>query len=158
MDRVRVAFIGAGSLATAMHYPSLVDLREEVEIVAACDLDAQKAARAAHQFGITRTDTDYRRMLDQTQPDAVYAVLPPHLLFDVAMDAARGDDAPGAGIGPSGGDPRPHHGSRLSAALPSAGAGLLGGGAEARSAAPSGRVLLQEPRPAGHPPLLSRRD
>jgi virulence factor len=86
MDKVRVAFIGAGSLATEMHYPSLVDLRDEVEIVAACDRDAEKAGRAAQQFGIARTFTDYRRMLDETRPDAVYAVMPPHVLFDVAMD------------------------------------------------------------------------
>ena len=86
MEKVRVAFIGAGSLASKMHYPSLVDCQDEAEIVGACDLDSEKVQRAAERFQIGRTFTDYRRMLDELRPDAVYAVMPPHVLFDVAMD------------------------------------------------------------------------
>lgn len=86
MGRLKVAMIGAGALATAAHYPSLVACSEEAEIVGVCDLDMDRAQRAAQTFHIGRVFTDYRRMLDAVQPDAVYAILPPHLLFDVAMD------------------------------------------------------------------------
>ena len=85
MDKVKVAVIGAGALANAMHYPSLASL-EDVEIVAACDLDAERLNATAERFGIQGRFSDYHRMLDQARPDAVYALMPPHHLFDVAMD------------------------------------------------------------------------
>ena len=85
MGKVKVAVIGCGSLANAMHYPSLASF-EDVEIVGACDLDAGKLERTAVKFDIKSTFSDYREMLNQTHPDAVYALMPPHHLFDVAMD------------------------------------------------------------------------
>ena len=41
MDKVKVALIGAGSMANAVHYPSLVEF-EDVEIVGLCDLVEEK--------------------------------------------------------------------------------------------------------------------
>ncbi|NLF02215.1 MAG: Gfo/Idh/MocA family oxidoreductase [Anaerolineales bacterium] len=83
--KVRVALIGAGSLANQVHYPALTSLAD-VEIVGLCDLDAGRLARTAERFGIRYTCRDYRQMLEDTQPEAVYALMPPHVLFDVAMD------------------------------------------------------------------------
>ncbi len=85
MDRVRVAVIGAGSLANSVHYPSLAHLGD-VDLVGACDLDADRVKKTTDQFAIPRAFGDYRRMLDDLKPDAVYAIMPPHVLFDVAMD------------------------------------------------------------------------
>jgi virulence factor len=85
MDKVRVAVIGAGALANAMHYPSLSSL-DDVEIVATCDLDPERLSATAERFGIANRFSDYHEMLDRTRPDAVYALMPPHHLFDVAMD------------------------------------------------------------------------
>jgi len=85
VDKVRVAVIGAGSLANAMHYPSLTSF-QDVEIVGACDLNAERLRLTGEKFEIRATFSDYREMLDQTQPDAVYALMPPHHLFDVAME------------------------------------------------------------------------
>ncbi len=85
MQKVRVAFIGAGSLANHVHYPSLVSLND-VEIVGICDLVPEKLKQTAEKFKIAQTYTDYGQMLKETRPDAVYAIMPPHILFDVAMD------------------------------------------------------------------------
>jgi len=74
---VRVALIGAGGLANAMHYPSLSEMND-VDMVAISDLIKEKAAATAARFGIQRQYADYRHMLDETQPDAVYALMPPH--------------------------------------------------------------------------------
>jgi len=41
------------------------------DLVAVCDLDAEKAARAAAQFGIARTYTDATAMLETEKPDFV---------------------------------------------------------------------------------------
>ncbi|NLE44167.1 MAG: Gfo/Idh/MocA family oxidoreductase [Chloroflexi bacterium] len=85
MDTVRVAIIGAGSLANSVHYPALTSLGN-VEIVGICDLDSARLASTAERFGIDQTFTNYRAMLDSLSPDAVYALMPPHVLFDIAMD------------------------------------------------------------------------
>ena len=90
--KVKVALIGAGAMANSVHYPSLVEL-EDVELVGLCDMVPEKLQATAKKFGIGRTFSDYRRMLDETKPDAVYALMPPHHLFDVAMDVMeRGHD------------------------------------------------------------------
>ena len=88
MDKVRVALIGAGSLANAMHYPSLASF-DDVEIVGLCDINAERLKATATKFGIGTTYADYRTMIEKTQPDAVYAIMPPHILFEVAMDVLQ---------------------------------------------------------------------
>ena len=85
MDRVRVALIGAGQMANAFHYPSLVSF-EDVTIVGLCDVNRERLKSTANKFNIGKSFEDYRRMLDETNPDAVYALMPPHVLFDVAAD------------------------------------------------------------------------
>lgn len=85
MSDLKVAFIGAGGLANQAHYPSVAGL-SDAAIVAICDLDEQRRQETARKFGVERTFGDYRQMLDTVRPDAVYALMPPHHLFDVAMD------------------------------------------------------------------------
>jgi predicted dehydrogenase len=90
LGKVRVALIGAGGMANAVHYPSLSEMND-VDMAGVCDLVPQKAAETAKRFGIRNTYTDYRVMLDEVKPDAVYALMPPHHVFDVAMEVmARG--------------------------------------------------------------------
>lgn len=83
--KVKVALIGAGGMANGYHYPSLKEM-DDVEMAAVCDLVSEKAAATAERFEIPRTYTDYRRMLDEVKPQAVYALMPPHHIFEVAMD------------------------------------------------------------------------
>ncbi len=85
LRKAKVALIGAGGMANQMHYPSLAEMRD-VELVGIADLVAEKAKTTADSFGIRRVYTDYRAMLDETRPAAVYVLMPPHQLFDVAVD------------------------------------------------------------------------
>jgi predicted dehydrogenase len=80
----RIAVIGAGALANQMHYPSLAAL-PEVDLVAACDLQADKLAATAARFAIPRTYADYRTMLAEVEAEAVHVLMPPHHLFDIAV-------------------------------------------------------------------------
>ena len=79
-DKVRVAFIGAGGLANGVHYPSVASL-PDVDLAATCDLFADKAQATAERFGIPRVYTDYQRMLEEVDPQAVYVIMPPQDLF-----------------------------------------------------------------------------
>ena len=85
MPDLKVAFIGAGTLANAAHYPSVASL-DNVEIVGISDLDETRLNDTAGKFAVKSRYADYRKMLDELKPDAVYAIMPPQHLFDVAMD------------------------------------------------------------------------
>lgn len=75
-------------MANRVHYPSLAEF-PDVELVALCDLVPEKLARTAAQFGIPRTYTDYREMLDREEMDAVWILMPPHHVFDLVIQCAR---------------------------------------------------------------------
>lgn len=82
MDRVRVAMIGAGGWANHVHYPSLASF-DDVEIAAICDLDAQRLNETGDRYGIEKRYDNYPKMVEDIVPDAVYAIGPPHLMYDV---------------------------------------------------------------------------
>ncbi|MBV9469735.1 MAG: Gfo/Idh/MocA family oxidoreductase [Abitibacteriaceae bacterium] len=81
-NKVRVAVIGAGAMANSVHYPSLASFAD-VEIAAICDLDPQRLQATANKYGIERCYTDYRKMVEEVSPHAVYAIGQPHLMYDV---------------------------------------------------------------------------
>jgi virulence factor len=83
-DKVRVAMIGAGSMANRVHYPSLASF-DDVEIGAICDLDAGRLTATADAYGIESRYTEYRRMIEEIAPDAVYAIGQPEEMYSVWM-------------------------------------------------------------------------
>lgn len=85
MDKVRIAFIGAGGHANSVHYPSLSEM-EDVEIAAICDLDEERLKQTADKYGVTQRFTDYEKMLEEVEPDAVYIVMPPAPLVPIATE------------------------------------------------------------------------
>jgi predicted dehydrogenase len=84
MEKVKVGFIGAGGLATAKHYPSLSDM-DDVEIVGLSDLVQEKMDLVAEKFNIKNKFIKYQDLIEKTSPEAVYIVMPPHHLFDIAV-------------------------------------------------------------------------
>ena len=81
--KLRIAMIGAGGRALAAHYPALHDIRR-AQLVAVSDLDESRLHKACDQYQIKGRYTDYRQMLEREKPDAVYAIMPPHHLYDIA--------------------------------------------------------------------------
>jgi predicted dehydrogenase len=82
--KVRLALIGAGGMANGVHYPSLAEM-EDVEMAALCDIAEDKLNATADKFGIEKRYTDYKKMIDEVAPDAVYVLMPPHHLFDIVV-------------------------------------------------------------------------
>jgi predicted dehydrogenase len=62
--RIRAAVIGAGAWARACHLPVL-RAHPDVDIVAVCDVDAQRAADAATEFDVPLALTDWHAVLDR---------------------------------------------------------------------------------------------
>jgi predicted dehydrogenase len=69
-------------MANRVHYPSLASF-DDVEIAAICDLDAARLQATADRYEVERRYDDYRRMIDEVAPDAVYVIGPPHMMFDI---------------------------------------------------------------------------
>jgi predicted dehydrogenase len=79
--KTRVAMIGAGNMAQRVHYPSLASF-DDVEIAAVCELDAGRMRQVAETYGIAAHYGDYRKMVEEIRPDAVYSIGPPNLMYD----------------------------------------------------------------------------
>ena len=76
-EKVKLAFIGSGGIVRAHLEQGLKDF-EDVQFVGWCDLNEETAAARREQVGDQgEIYTDARKMLDETQPDAVYIMLPP---------------------------------------------------------------------------------
>lgn len=79
---VKVAMIGAGGRAVQAHYPSLQDMKD-VKIVGVSELNETRLKSVGEKFGITGLYTNYVEMIEKEKPDVVYAIMPPHHMFDV---------------------------------------------------------------------------
>jgi predicted dehydrogenase len=82
--KVKLALIGAGGMANGVHYPSLAEMKD-VEMVGLCDVMEDKLHATADKFQIEKRYTDYRKMIEETAPDGVYVLMPPHHLFDITI-------------------------------------------------------------------------
>lgn len=80
--KVKVAMIGAGSMANRVHYPSLASF-SDVVIAGICDIDETRLTQTADQYGIEARFVDYRKMVEQVAPDAVYAIGQPQYMYDI---------------------------------------------------------------------------
>ncbi|WP_019998376.1 Gfo/Idh/MocA family protein [Aureimonas ureilytica] len=81
---LRIGWIGCGIHATQMLLPQL--LRHDVQIVALCDIDAERLAQAGRQFGVERLTTDAHELIATPGLDAVGMAVGPdqHLAFGLA--------------------------------------------------------------------------
>ena len=70
--KVRTGFIGCGGHAYRNIFPTFQ--YAPVDLIAVCDLQPERAAAFARQFGAHRTYTDHRKMLAREQLDAVFVV------------------------------------------------------------------------------------
>lgn len=70
---LKVGFIGTGGIARN-HMENLKNL--QAQFVAMCDVDDQRAAKAADEYG-GKAYTDYRRMLEEVEMDACFVCVPP---------------------------------------------------------------------------------
>jgi myo-inositol 2-dehydrogenase/D-chiro-inositol 1-dehydrogenase len=86
---LRLGLLGCGNHASRTIHPSLVRI-EDVQIVAACDLDGVRAARTAARYG-AHPYTDYQRMLADEPLDAVLVIGPPAMHHDLGLAVLRAD-------------------------------------------------------------------
>jgi myo-inositol 2-dehydrogenase/D-chiro-inositol 1-dehydrogenase len=83
---IQIGFVGIGWIA-GTHMDALSQL-EDAQPVAFCDLDSERANRAAARFG-GRAYTDWRAMLGAEPLDALYICLPPYAHDGIEIEAAQ---------------------------------------------------------------------
>ena len=89
MKKVRICVVGVGQFANRVHYPSLTSF-EDVEIVGICAFNHDKLHQTAEKFNIPNKNifaaasrNDYQKMLHKVKPDGIYAIGPPHTMYDI---------------------------------------------------------------------------
>jgi predicted dehydrogenase len=83
MAKIRAAVVGCGNIGTYAHIPNL-KLLPSVELVAVCDVIAEKSEAAARQFKVGRYDTDYQKTVSDNGIDLVAICTPPDTHLEIA--------------------------------------------------------------------------
>lgn len=78
----QIAIIGAGNWAKRIHYPILRSF-EDVDIVGICDTNQIRLAETAKEFEIANTYLNHIDMVEDSKPDAVYAIGQPQIMYDI---------------------------------------------------------------------------
>jgi virulence factor len=81
-NKVRVAMVGAGSMANNVHYPSLASF-PDVEFAGICDLQPDRLKATADKYQIEKRYSDYQAMIKETAPDAVYVIGQPDIMYPI---------------------------------------------------------------------------
>jgi predicted dehydrogenase len=84
-DRLRVGVVGAG-IGTA-HIRGYEGVPERFEVVALCDIDADRARPVVEEHHIPRLVTDFAELCRMDDIDVIDICTPPHLHFDQIQQA-----------------------------------------------------------------------
>jgi len=85
-EKIRIGFVGAGGHATRVHYPTLSQMGDEIDLVALADLDEERRNRVADEYDIPGRYASHQEMLEKAGLEAVYVCLPPRAVKPVVLD------------------------------------------------------------------------
>ncbi|MEN6357862.1 MAG: Gfo/Idh/MocA family oxidoreductase [Armatimonadota bacterium] len=86
MRTINIGIIGCGGIATKAHMPALQNV-PDVKIMAVCDVNEECTKSAAEKFDIPHTFTDYKKMLEMDEIEAVHVCTPNFLHTQPTIDA-----------------------------------------------------------------------
>ncbi|MEN3325550.1 MAG: myo-inositol 2-dehydrogenase / D-chiro-inositol 1-dehydrogenase [Acidobacteriota bacterium] len=90
---IRIALAGCGEHSRSSHAAPLARYAsrhpDEIELVAACDLNAKKAAEFCRSFGFLRPYTNLDQMLDSEKPDACVCIMPIEQIVDRGIEVLQ---------------------------------------------------------------------
>jgi len=84
--KLKIALIGAGGIASVMHMPGFTKM-DNVEIVAICDINRDKAGKMAKEYNIPHVCENYRDVFEIPELDAVDICTPNYLHSVIAVEA-----------------------------------------------------------------------
>jgi predicted dehydrogenase len=87
MHKLNIAIIGCGDIAG--YVAQVSRLVPQVVLSACCDRSQERVQGFARRHRIPQAFTDYRELLDQAEPDAVYLAVPHHLHYEMILAAVE---------------------------------------------------------------------
>lgn len=87
-EKLKYGVIGTGNIAIGKHLPGY-SMLEDVEIIAACDIDETKLKNVGKKFDIKNLFTDYNKLLEMKEIDMVSVCLPNYLHAPVTIKALK---------------------------------------------------------------------
>lgn len=84
----RIAIIGLGGIANAVHIPSLKEL-PDARVAAVCDLESERAKAGAACFGLSQWYDNYRTLLRKETIDGAFVLAWPDQTYRIAQDCMR---------------------------------------------------------------------
>jgi predicted dehydrogenase len=87
--RIRAAIVGTGAIARAGHLPAFRALGEEIDVVAAFDIDEQAVRTFCAEGSVPHPYTELGRMLQEQRPDLVSVCTPPAFHREQSVAALR---------------------------------------------------------------------
>lgn len=85
MDNVRVAIIGLGGVAQLVHLPNLSKIKN-AEIQSIAEVKSSRLNAVAEKFNIRERYTDYTKLLEKSEVDAVIIATPTSMHKSIAID------------------------------------------------------------------------
>lgn len=86
MKTINVGVIGTGGIASSQHLPALAK-QPDVKIFAVCDVAEESAKRAADTYNVPHMLSDYKKLLEMDEIDAVHICTPNFLHKQPTIDA-----------------------------------------------------------------------
>jgi myo-inositol 2-dehydrogenase / D-chiro-inositol 1-dehydrogenase len=83
---IRLGVVGCGDVTQLRHLPALRRV-SGVKVSALADINPARLECVAGQFGVARRYTDYRRLIEAGEVDAVAVCVPPQLHAEIALAA-----------------------------------------------------------------------
>ena len=76
--KLQIGIIGCGGIANQKHLPALKNQADKCEIAAFCDIEIERAQKAAEEYGTEGAGvyTDYRELLKDPEIDVVHVLTP----------------------------------------------------------------------------------
>ncbi len=86
---IGIAVIGTGYIGQGAHLPAYQKMQDEglARVVAVCDINEAALRAASDKFGVAHTFTDYRKMLEMGEIDAVDVCTPNYLHKQPVVDS-----------------------------------------------------------------------
>ena len=75
MDKMKIALVGPGRRGSGTYLPIIARMDDDLELVAVCDLDVERAEQHASKYGVPHF-TDVAAMVEATSPDIAAVVIP----------------------------------------------------------------------------------
>ncbi len=84
--KLKIGLVGAGGIATVAHMPAWSRM-DDVEVVAICDIQVEKARKMAEKYGVAQVFQHYSDMLDLPELDVIDICTPNYLHSIIAVEA-----------------------------------------------------------------------